>query len=122
MRPGAGGFRQGVHRRERKTARIRSRSPNPFHELVIKADLPPVRLHDLCHSAASLMLVAGVDLKVVQETRGHSSITLTSDTCTSVYPAVATAAADAVAAPVPPTVGTDVVTPSSRQGVDAQSE
>jgi integrase len=60
-----------------------------FHELVVAADLPPVRLHDLRHGAASLMLAAGVDLKVVQETLGHSSITLTSDTYTSVYPAVA---------------------------------
>ncbi len=30
--------------------------------------------------AASLMLAAGVDRKVVQETLGHSSITITSDT------------------------------------------
>lgn len=53
-----------------------------FHNLVVAADLPPVRLHDLRHGAASLMLAAGVDLKVVQETLGHSSITLTSDTYT----------------------------------------
>ena len=72
-----------------------------FHELVAAADLPPLRLHDLRHGAASLMLAAGVDLKVVQETLGHSSITLTSDTYTSVYPAVAAAAADAAAAMVP---------------------
>jgi Phage integrase family len=78
-----------------------------------------VRLHDLRHGAASLMLAAGVDLKVVQETLGHSSITLTSDTYTSVYPAVAAAAADAAAALVPRAVGTDVVTPLSRQGSDA---
>ncbi|MGH3782786.1 MAG: site-specific integrase [Pseudonocardiaceae bacterium] len=56
-----------------------------FHDLVAATDLPPVRLHDLRHGAASLMLAAGVDLKVVQETLGHSSITLTSDTYTSVY-------------------------------------
>lgn len=72
-----------------------------FHELVGMADLPPVRLHDLRHGAASLMLAAGVDLKVVQETLGHSSITLTSDTYTSVYPAVAAAAAEAAAMLVP---------------------
>ena len=72
-----------------------------FHELVGMADLPPVRLHDLRHGAASLMLAAGVDLKIVQETLGHSSITLTSDTYTSVYPAVAAAAAEAAASLVP---------------------
>lgn len=54
-----------------------------FHDLVVAADLPPVRLHDLRHDAASLMLAAGVDLKVVQETLGHSSITITSDTYTN---------------------------------------
>ena len=43
-----------------------------FHDLVAAADLPPpIRLHDLRHGAASLMLAAGVDLRVVQETLGH---------------------------------------------------
>jgi site-specific recombinase XerD len=35
---------------------------------------------------ASLALSAGVELKVVQEMRGHSSIVLTVDTFTSVLP------------------------------------
>ncbi len=89
-----------------------------FHDLVVAADLPPVRLHDLRHGAASLMLAAGVDLKVVQETLGHSSITLTSDTYTSVYPAVAAAAANTAAALVPRAAGTEVVTPLSHRGSD----
>ncbi len=93
-----------------------------FHELVAAADLPPIRLHDLRHGAASLMLAAGVDLKVVQETLGHSSITLTSDTYTSVYPAVAAAAADAAAALVPRTASTDAVTSLSRSGADTPSQ
>jgi integrase len=89
-----------------------------FHDLVVAADLPPVRLHDLRHGAASIMLAAGVDLKVAQETLGHSSITLTSDTYTSVYPAAAAAAVDAAAAMVARAVGADVVTPLSRPGSD----
>jgi integrase len=93
-----------------------------FYVLAGAADLPPIRLHDLRHGAASLMLAAGVDLKVVQETLGHSSITLTSDTYTSVYPAVAAAAADAAAALVPRAASTDVVTRLSRQGADTRSE
>ncbi len=93
-----------------------------FHDLVVAADLPPIRLHDLRHGAASLMLAAGVDLKVVQETLEHSSITLTSDTYTSVYPAVAAAAVDAAAALVPRAVGTGVVTPLSRQRADTRPE
>ncbi|MGW3349280.1 tyrosine-type recombinase/integrase [Nonomuraea rubra] len=53
-----------------------------FYRLAYEAGLPPVRLHDLRHGAASLMLAAGVDLQVVQETLGHVSSTFTRDTCT----------------------------------------
>ncbi|MFC7107046.1 tyrosine-type recombinase/integrase [Nonomuraea rubra] len=66
--------------------------------LSYEAGLPPVRLHDLRHGAASLMLAAGVDLKIVQETLGHVSSTFTRDTYTSVYPEVARAAAESTAA------------------------
>lgn len=63
--------------------------------------LPPIRLHDLRHGAATLALAAGVDLKIVQEMLGHSTITLTADTYTSVLPQVAQAAAEATARLVP---------------------
>jgi integrase len=51
-----------------------------FGELIAASGLPPVRLHDLRHGAASLALQAGADLKVVQDQLGHSSIVLTADT------------------------------------------
>ncbi len=69
-----------------------------FLWLAYLAGLPPVRLHDLRHGAASLMLAAGVEMKVVQETLGHTSSAFTADTYTSVYPQVATAAAEQTAA------------------------
>ena len=69
-----------------------------FYLLALHAGLPPVRLHDLRHGAASIMLAAGVDLKIVQETLGHVSSTFTRDTYTSVYPEVAKAAAESTAA------------------------
>ena len=69
-----------------------------FRRLTAEAGLPPVRLHDLRHGAATLALAAGVDLRVVQEMLGHSSIVLTADTYTSVLPAVAHIAAEKVAA------------------------
>jgi site-specific recombinase XerD len=72
-----------------------------FHELTAEAGLPPIRLHDLRHGAASLMLAAGVSMKTVQETLGHSSLVLTANTYTSVYPEVATAAAEAAVRIVP---------------------
>ena len=85
-----------------------------FHDIVTAAGLPPIRLHDLRHGAASLMLAAGVAMKTVQETLGHSSSTLTADTYTSVYPTVAAEAAEAAAAMVPRTgTGTGVHTIST---------
>jgi integrase len=68
-----------------------------FKKLAALAGLPPIRLHDLRHGAASLALSAGVELKVVQEMLGHSSIVLTADTYTSVLPDAAHAAAEKVA-------------------------
>jgi len=68
-----------------------------FKKLAAEAGLPPVRLHDLRHGAATLALAAGVDLRVVQDMLGHSSIVLTADTYTSVLPAVAHTAAEKVA-------------------------
>jgi integrase len=72
-----------------------------FAQLIEAADLPPIRLHDLRHGAATLALASGADLKVVQEMLGHSSITITADTYTSVLPEVARVAAQAVADIVP---------------------
>ena len=68
-----------------------------FTALAAQAGLPPVRLHDLRHGAATLALAAGVDLRTVQDMLGHSSIVLTADTYTSVLPDVARAAAEKVA-------------------------
>jgi hypothetical protein len=56
----------------------------PFNYLVRQSGLPPVRLHDLRHGAATLAHAAGADLKTVQEQLGHTSIVLTADTHTSV--------------------------------------
>ncbi|MFI9723664.1 alpha/beta hydrolase [Streptomyces sp. NPDC052396] len=40
-----------------------------FERLVSAGGLPPIRLHDLRHGAATLMLAAGVDIKVAGTTR-----------------------------------------------------
>jgi integrase len=58
-----------------------------FARLRDSTDLPPVRLHDLRHGAASLAHEAGVNLKTVQDQLGHASIVLTADTYTSVLTA-----------------------------------
>jgi len=72
-----------------------------FRRLVADAGLPPVRLHALRHGTATLALAAGVDLKVVQATLGHSTIALTANTYTSVLPQLAHTAAEAVASSIP---------------------
>ena len=69
-----------------------------FTKLAADAGLPPIRLHDLRHGAATLALAAGADLRTGQEQLGHSSIVLTADTYISVLPEVSRAAAEKVAA------------------------
>lgn len=72
-----------------------------FDRMVRDADLPPIRLHDLRHGAATLALAGGADLKIVSAMLRHSSITITADTYTSVLPETARAAAEAAVAIVP---------------------
>jgi integrase len=55
-----------------------------FDQLVAGSGLPPVRLHDLRHCAATYLRHGGADLKEIQEVLGHSDIAITSDTYTSV--------------------------------------
>jgi integrase len=73
-----------------------------FHLIAYLAGLPPIRLHDLRHGAATLLLAAGHDMKVVQETLGLSSITIAADTYTSVLPQLARRSAEDVAALIRP--------------------
>jgi hypothetical protein len=76
--------------------------------LVEAAGLPPIRLHDLRHGAATLMKAAGIDTKLISEMLGHSSRAITDDTYTSVFVEVAREAAEATAALVPrAATGTD---------------
>lgn len=72
-----------------------------FGRLVEASDLPPVRLHDLRHLAASLMLAAGIDIKIVSENHGHRDARITQDIYQSVLPKIAAEAAEATARMVP---------------------
>jgi len=44
-----------------------------------KAGLPRIRLHDTRHTAATLMLVQGIPVKVVSEILGHARASITQD-------------------------------------------
>ena len=91
-----------------------------FEWLVRKADLPPVRLHDLRHGAASLTYRATKDLKAVQSLLGHSQIAITADTYTSLFEDTEREAAEAAAALVPRAAGSGVpnVFPSEPNDTD----
>lgn len=88
-----------------------------FKRLVELSGLPPVRLHDLQHISASLSLLEGNDIKVVQERLGHSSHQITSDTYTSVLPQLARREAESITSAIPRQVSYDV-----RQSLDIPSD
>lgn len=69
-----------------------------FKVLAAEAGLPVVRVHDLRHLAASLMIAAGVPLTIVSKTLRHSTTRITADTYTHLTDDVSRQAVDAAAA------------------------
>lgn len=67
---------------------------DPSHQTAIfkvalhAAELPAIRFHDLRHTAATLLLIKGIHVKVVSEMLGHASITITLDTYSHLVPAL----------------------------------
>jgi len=59
-----------------------------FQCLLKTVDVTKIRFHDLRHIHATLLLVQGVNLKVVRERLGHASIKITLDTYTHVLPSL----------------------------------
>nr|MBA2304181.1 tyrosine-type recombinase/integrase [Acidobacteriota bacterium] len=59
-----------------------------FRALLVAAELPVIRFHDLRHTAATLLLAQGVDARTIMETLGHSQISLTLNTYSHVLPAL----------------------------------
>jgi integrase len=83
---------------------------------------PPIRLHDLRHTSASLGLAAGETLVEVSKRLGHSQLAITADTYTHVLPVVALASSEARAALIPRVVtpirtAVDVPTPVPTEAV-----
>jgi integrase len=50
-----------------------------FKELAAAAGLPVIKFHGTRHTAASLALEAGLDIKIVSDQLGHSTTTITRD-------------------------------------------
>lgn len=53
-----------------------------------------MRFHDLRHSAATILMAAGVHPKVVQERLGHTTIAMTMDIYSHVLPSMQRDVAD----------------------------
>src|SRR5579859_5108060 len=66
--------------------------------LLNRLQLPYIRFHDLRHTAATLLLLQGVPVKVVSELLGHASVTITMNLYMHVLPTMQRAAADAMEA------------------------
>jgi integrase len=57
-----------------------------FRPILKRAGLPPIRPYDLRHTSATLLLLAGENVKIVSERLGHSKATQTLDTYQHVLP------------------------------------
>jgi integrase len=65
-----------------------------FRPFLKECDLPQIRLYDLRHTNATLLLLNSVNPKVVAERLGHSSVVLTLDTYSHVLPSMQQMATD----------------------------
>jgi integrase len=89
-----------------------------FGELCERAGLRTVRLHDLRHTCATLLLAQGVAPRVVMETLGHSQIGVTMNTYAHVLPVLQREAADRM----DEALGTVVAVKTAVNGSDAEPE
>lgn len=67
-----------------------------FETLIKKAKVPPLSLHGLRHTSATLMLKENIPAKVVSERLGHSKVGITLDTYSHVLPDMQREAADKI--------------------------
>lgn len=73
---------------------LRNLERRHFKPILVAAELPDIRLYDLRHSCATLLLSEGENPKIVSERLGHASIVLTLDTYTHVLPSMQQSATD----------------------------
>ena len=57
-----------------------------FQKIIKEANLKHIRLHDLRHTHATILLLAGVHPKIVSERLGHASVAITLDIYSHVLP------------------------------------
>lgn len=65
-----------------------------LHRILNKAGIGSVRVHDLRHTCATILLMAGTNPKIVQEILGHGTVSITLDTYSHVMPSLKRTATD----------------------------
>src|SRR5207245_4834816 len=65
-----------------------------FKRILKAAGLPAMRVYDLRHTAATLLLSEGIHPKVASEMLGHATVMLTMDTYSHVLPSMQVQAAE----------------------------
>jgi integrase len=88
----------GTHRHPERFSRRFSGQVAQARKALGEERLPGIRLHDLRHTHASLLLADGVPVKVVSERLGHASATITLTVYQHVHPGMGRQAADRFAA------------------------
>lgn len=59
-----------------------------FKSIIEKADIPKIRFHDMRHTHATLLLLQGVNPKIVSERLGHADVRITLDTYSHILPSM----------------------------------
>lgn len=59
-----------------------------FKSIIEKADIPKIRFHDMRHTHATLLLLQGVNPKIVSERLGHADVRITLDTYSHLLPSI----------------------------------
>jgi integrase len=77
---------------------LRNVTRRHFEPLLAKAKLPHIRVYDLRHSHATLLLAQNVHPKLMSERLGHATVRLTLDTYSHVLPGMQSAVADTLEA------------------------
>ncbi|WP_448619255.1 tyrosine-type recombinase/integrase [Geodermatophilus sp. URMC 65] len=104
----------GTHRHpERFSCRFAGQVA-PARKALGEERLPVIRLHDLRHNHATLLLADGVPVKVVSERLGHASATITLTVYQHVHPGMGREAADRFAALLEGSSGVRSITRVSR--------
>jgi len=67
-----------------------------FASLLKRAQLPPIRFHDLRHTCATLLFSKGIHPKYVQELLGHANVSITLDTYSHAIPGMGNQTAKAM--------------------------